>query len=112
MICSGEQEAHRQVALRGTNELVAHAPGPPPLRLTLCCECGDEGCSERVEATCDEYEAVRQHGSRFLILRTHENAETSVVVSAHTGFDVIETISGEPRRIVLRGNPRHAWPRT
>jgi hypothetical protein len=108
---SGEREAQRQVELRGTNELVARATGPRPLRLTLCCECGDQGCAGHLEASCSEYEAVRQHGSRFLILRTHENAETSVVVAAHAGFDVIETISGEPRRIVLRGNPRHAWPR-
>jgi hypothetical protein len=111
MICSGEREAHRQVELRSTNELVAHAARAGSLRLTLACECGDEGCDGLLEATGDQYEAVRQHGSRFLILRTHENAETSVVVSAQTGFDVIESIGGEPRRIVLRGNPRHGWPR-
>jgi hypothetical protein len=111
VICSGEREAHRQVEQRVANERVAEAARPRPNRLTLRCECGDAGCRGRLTASCAEYEAVRAHGSRFLILQTHENAETSIVVSAHAGFDVIESLGGEPRRIVLRGNPRDDWPR-
>lgn len=111
MIPSGEREAHRQTVVRAGNEVIARSGADAgAARFTVSCECGDAGCRSHLDVTAAEYQAVRDHGSRFLIVARHENAETSIVYRSSPGFDEIESLGGEPLRIVLRADPRHAWP--
>jgi hypothetical protein len=108
----GEREALRQVDRRDANERVDMGPrGSAAAPARFRCECGDHRCRERVRATVAEYEAVRERGCWFLATVTHENPETSFVVSTNARFSVIETIATAPRRIALRSNPRRTWPR-
>ena len=111
---STNREAHHQVEMRAANELASHlALGPDTpwaQTLRLVCECGDPHCQEKLVATRGEYEAVRDLGSQFLIVDTHENPEMSVIVSTTAQFSIVDTIGRDARRIVLTDNPRQGWP--
>jgi len=70
------------------------------------CECGDAGCSERVEATLDEYEEVRSDGATFLLARGHEDDEIEEVVADRGRFEVVEKVQRAARETVRRLDPR------
>jgi hypothetical protein len=48
--------------------------------LSLVCECGRLGCARLVEVTRAEYEGVRAHARRFIVLPGHELPDTEEVV--------------------------------
>jgi hypothetical protein len=55
------------------------------------CECGDASCLERVELTRVEYERVRAHRARFLVLPGHEDRTADErVVEKFDHFNVVE----------------------
>ena len=58
----------------------------------LICECSDEGCAESIEATPAEYEAVRAHSNRFLVIAGHELLGDERVVDGNERFLVVEAI--------------------
>ena len=45
----------------------------------IVCECDNLACAERISITLREYERVREHGDRFLILPGHENVEVEKI---------------------------------
>jgi hypothetical protein len=54
------------------------------------CECPREDCSETLEVTRDEYEAVRNNPQRFLVLPGHEDGDIAHVVERHSSYLVVE----------------------
>ncbi|MGN6431820.1 MAG: hypothetical protein ACTHNB_13990 [Gaiellaceae bacterium] len=75
------------------------------LRLRLVCECGIEQCTEVVEATVAEYEAVRANPRRFLVFPGHEHADTARVVERNSGFVVVEKLE-EAGEVAIEHDPR------
>src|ERR687887_187477 len=55
------------------------------------CECGRDGCTERVRMTVAEYEHVRADNDRFAVVPGHETPEMEAVVEPLVGAD------GQPR---------------
>ena len=75
-------------------------------RLRFVCECGNDECTQAIELTLDEYEAVRTHARCFAIAPDHENPVVEIVTGQTSRFAVAETFVGEASRIPEETNPR------
>jgi hypothetical protein len=53
---------------------------------TFVCECGRVGCTEKLDLTIEEYEAVRASFERFLIAPGHEVAGIDRVTEDHEDY--------------------------
>jgi hypothetical protein len=99
--------ARTESLFREVNERIAetasHVDGEDAF---FVCECADAECTERVTATLDEYEQVRDDGAQFLLVKGHEEAEIERVVEHHRGFNVVRKVKPAVRRLVERLNPR------
>jgi hypothetical protein len=62
------------------------------LPISFVCECPREECSEMIETTRAQYEAVRNNARWFLVLPGHEDAEIARVVERHNGYCVVEKV--------------------
>jgi hypothetical protein len=71
--------------LRGALEATAGAEPIPFL-----CECVDDRCLARVELTLEEYEAVRRHENRFVIVRDHPTLAGERIVQENCSYQVVE----------------------
>src|SRR5256714_12081918 len=56
------------------------------------CECGRDGCTERVRMTVAEYEHVRTDNDRFLVVPGHETPEMESVVESSDRFVVVDKL--------------------
>jgi hypothetical protein len=61
----------------------------PPQLVEVMCECGHSNCTGSIVMSLREYEAVRQHPTRFLIKEGHEVAHVVRVVGYGTGYVVV-----------------------
>jgi hypothetical protein len=59
------------------------------------CECGRLDCSEPLELTLDEFEAIRDHASRFVVVPGHELEGQELVVEWTSRFVVVEKLKGQ-----------------
>ena len=84
--------AETQRAFRIGNErlrgaLEATAGGEP---IPFLCECTDDTCLGRVDLTLEEYEAVRRHENRFVIVRDHPTLQGERIVQDKGFYQVVE----------------------
>ena len=97
--------AANEAVFRAGNESIRKATRHRSETAFLC-ECGDPHCFRRVELSAEEYEAVRSHPARFLVVPGHEDLTAGEVVVEERGeWTVVEKRGGE-REIVERSNPR------
>jgi hypothetical protein len=61
----------------------------------VTCECGHSNCTGLLVMSVREYEAVRQHPTRFLIKEGHEVPDVVRVVSYGTGYVVVEKLEAD-----------------
>ena len=71
--------------MRGALE--ATAKGEP---IPFLCECMDDTCLARVDLTLEEYEAVRRHENRFVIVRDHPTLPGERIVEENGFYQVTE----------------------
>lgn len=75
-------------------------------RLTgFVCECGRRDCTESIEATRAQYEAVRSNPLRFLLLPGHEDDSVERVIERAERFVVVVKL-GEGARLAAEQDPR------
>jgi hypothetical protein len=91
----------------GTAVLASENSGATSL-MTFVCECGDASCTQTIELTRTEYEAVRSTANRFAIVLNHENPEAEVVVSECSRFAEVDKIAGCSLSIALETDPRRS----
>jgi hypothetical protein len=95
--------AKNEAVFRAGNESIDKAAGGRLEKAPYLCECGEQSCLARVELTPSEYEAVRAHPARFLVVTGHEDLTAGeVVVEQHDRFTVVEK-QGEARELVEGG---------
>jgi hypothetical protein len=88
------------------NEAVFRAGNEKIGTTTYMCECGDAQCFQLLDLTNDEYEAVRAHPARFVVVSGHEDLTAGeVVVESSARFTIVEK-RGAEREIVERSDPR------
>ena len=102
-----ERIAKTEALFRNVNEGINEASG----RLDtddgrFVCECGDPDCTDRIEMPLDEYEAVRDHPTRFVVSPGHVKGPIEKVVKRRRAYSVIEKIDRAVARIARQLNPR------
>jgi len=71
------------------------------------CECSDQECTERVDATLSEYEQVRTDGTHFLMRPGHEDERVERVVDKRgRRLAIVEKFQAAIARAVRRSDPR------
>ena len=105
-----DREANRRGRLRQLNERIAEVKARLGFerggQLRFVCECGNDECTQAIELTLTEYEAVRVHARRFAIAPDHENPVVEIVTGQTSRFAVAETFVGEASRIPEETDPR------
>jgi hypothetical protein len=93
-------------------EIAAIGRGLPPGELpAFLCECG-AGCTQHIAVSMDEYEGVRAHPMRFVIVPGHDVLELEIVVEQTERFAVVETQALVSVKLALARDPRRAAGRT
>ena len=104
---SAQQAAENEATFRLANERLSQKASELELgdQLTpYLCECEDERCTKVVELSRDEYEEVRAHPRRFVMVRGHQKADEQVV-RERSRYAVVEK-AGEEGELVARRDPR------
>jgi hypothetical protein len=97
-----------QSLLRDVNERIAEDVYGRSLRPFLC-ECADPRCTEQLELTRREYEAIRKLPTRFVTLPGHEHEEDERVLLREARFQVVEKL-GDARVDAIQFDPRRRNP--
>jgi hypothetical protein len=100
--------ARREALFRDLNERIAENSQRFATEETqFVCECADPACAERVPASLEEYERVRQDGTRFLLLPGHEDPSIERVVERpRPRVAVVEKFNSSVARTVRPLDPR------
>lgn len=99
--------ARNEAFFRAVNEGIAEASERFESEdAEFLCECGDDRCTDRLEVTLEEYEAVREHPARFLVKRGHVSPEVEEVVRRRRRYTIVEKVDRVAAQIVRRLNPR------
>lgn len=63
-------------------------------RVPFLCECADPGCFEAVMLSIEEYERVREHPSRFILVAGHEDPDSAHerIIEAEGGYAIVEKV--------------------
>ena len=87
-----ERLAKNEALFRALNEnirgLASGLRGREPFEFV--CECATRDCFERLWLTLEEYERIRQDGTRFLVAKGHEDIAIEQVVARRDGYVVVE----------------------
>ena len=106
------ENARNEAFFRAVNEGIAEASERfESSEAEFLCECGDPGCTHRIEVTLDEYEEVREHPTRFLVRRGHAQPEVEEIVRRRRSYAIVDKVDRVAARIARRLNPRPG-PRT
>ena len=87
-------------------ELRAAARTSIEQRFEVVCECAREECTERIELSFSEYQAVRRDPKDFVVVPGHADSTCEQVVSAAGGYDVVRKF-GDAGMVAEVQNPRN-----
>lgn len=74
-------------------------------RLGFLCECGDDGCTETLELSVDEYERIRSDPTQFVVFPGHEITSVEDPIEINARFLVVRK-HPEEASIALDTDPR------
>jgi hypothetical protein len=99
--------AANETTVRDVNEAIERGqwPGEQDSPSTFRCECARLDCNQMIALTPLEYEQVRRHPRRFVLVPGHELAEIEPVVERHPGYVVVEK-RGEAGELADERDPR------
>jgi len=91
----GESERRlgaNEALFRQVNESISRGrwPGEEQNEIAFRCECAELGCNALVSLTRAEYEDVRAHPRRFLVLPGHQQPEIESVIATRVGYVVVQ----------------------
>jgi hypothetical protein len=103
-----DRVAHNESIFRSINDRIEAGASPRPVEepVVFLCECARLRCSDMVELTFPEYEAVRADPHRFVLVAGHELADVEVVVDTKPGYIVVEKVGEAGRAAAREANPR------
>lgn len=99
--------ASNESIFREVNEAINRGawPGEEGSTAHFRCECARLGCSALVALTPKDYEHVRAHPRRFILIPGHELGEIEAVVERGSGYVVVEK-QDEAGRQAAASDPR------
>ena len=80
-------------------------PGEEDHPVGFRCECARLGCAEVLELSVREYERVRAHQRRFIVVPGHEQLNVEVVVATASNYLVVEK-RGQAGEAAAETDPR------
>ena len=101
-----ERIAHNEALFREINEALQHALSDQADcdRCAFRCECADRSCNTLVHLTTGEYEAVRAHSRRFIVIPGHEVPDVEDVLERNERYAVV--LKHEDLRNIVEGTDR------
>lgn len=99
--------ASNETVFREVNEGIERGqwPGEAGDPVQFRCECARLGCNMLVDLTLAEYEQVRAHPRRFLMIDGHQVPELEEVVARRPGYLVVEKLD-EAGELAEAADPR------
>lgn len=89
-----ERAARNEALFREANERIADHVDEAGLataeRIAFVCECADLTCTETLDLSLEEYEAVRAHPAQFVVRPGHERLEIERVIAESRRYCVVE----------------------
>jgi hypothetical protein len=82
---------------------------PDDEAISILCECGQPECTERIELSRDEYEALRRYPTHFALLPGHDAHSFSRIVEQNERYLTVEAL-GEAAVAAVRLDPRRWEP--
>ena len=81
-----------EASIRDVNEGIERGqwPGEEDTPVGFRCECARLGCNQLMELSVREYEDIRAHPRRFVVVPGHENPDVEDVVEARAGYLIVE----------------------
>ena len=105
----GEKIARTESLFREVNERIAETAERFDTEETrFVCECADPTCTQRIEATLEEYGRVREDGATFLLVNGHEDERIEAVVRADGDRAVVAKRHPLVAPVARKLNPRAA----
>jgi len=103
-----QRMAHTEALFRDVNERIAETSERFSAdEAEFICECSEQTCTERIGATLEEYEHVREHGDTFLLVPGHEDTSIEQVVDRpRKQLAIVRKVNEAVARTVRRLNPR------
>jgi hypothetical protein len=96
-----------EATIRDVNEGIERGqwPGEEDTRVGFRCECARLGCNQLVELSVREYEEIRAHPRRFVVVLGHQSPDFETVIEARPGYVIVEKLdlAGE---VAERHDPR------
>ena len=104
-----DRRARNEALFRSLNEEIkdvengkgADASDP----IDFVCECSSAECMKVVSVSREEYEAVREGGSTFIVTPGHEEPEIEDIIVSYSGYSVVEK-RGDAAAVAEETNPR------
>jgi hypothetical protein len=83
-----------EAVFREINEAIERGqwPGEEDAPVGFRCECAQLGCTELVMLSVRDYERVRAHPRRFIVIAGHERPEAEVVVESRSDYLIVEKV--------------------
>jgi hypothetical protein len=101
--------AKTEALFRDVNERIAETSGRFDAdEAEFMCECADPACAQRLQVPLDEYEAVRENATTFVVNPEHAVPEVEKVVQHRRGYAIVKKIDDVVARIVRQLDPRTA----
>jgi hypothetical protein len=101
------ENARNEAFFRAVNEGIAEASEKfQSTEAEFLCECGDPRCTHRLEVPLEEYEAVREHPTRFLVRHGHAQPEVEEVVRSRRRYAIVDKVDRVASAVARRLNPR------
>lgn len=104
-----DRRARNEALFRSLNEEIKDVENEKRTDATdpidFVCECSSAECMKVVSVSLEEYEAVREEGSTFIVAPGHEEPEIEDVIVSHRGYSVVEK-RGDAAAVAEETNPR------
>jgi hypothetical protein len=105
-----ERAAMNQMLFRDLNERVKDLDSSFTVVIPVgawICECANDGCSERIRMSAEEYEVIRSDGARFFVAAGDEHVWPDVedVTDRNDRYWIVEKF-GQAADLVKSGDPR------
>jgi hypothetical protein len=102
-----ERIARTESLYREVNERIAEAADRAEGDdATFVCECADADCTNRIDATLDEYETVREDATAFLVCPGHADERVEAVVERAVDHEVVRKHHPQVEPVVRELDPR------